>query len=60
MTEAFDWSGRYLGLAAASIAATAVVWMVDRGLVTHVAFATAIAFGALALLHARRVRAGMH
>jgi len=56
MSKAFDWSGRYLGLATISIAATAVVWTVDRGLVVHVALATAVAFAALALLHARRVR----
>jgi hypothetical protein len=56
MTKAFDWSGRYLGLATISIATTMVVWTVDTALVLPVALATAVAFAALALLHARRVR----
>lgn len=55
-SRATDWSARYLGLAALSTTSTAFTWAFDRSLVVHVAFVTAIAFAALALLHLRHVR----
>lgn len=53
---ATDWSERYLGLAGLSTTSTAFTLALDESLVIHVAFATAIAFAALALLHSRHVR----
>ncbi|WP_440010503.1 hypothetical protein [Halomicrococcus sp. SG-WS-1] len=53
MNEALDWSGRYLALATTSVAVTVLAWTVERGLVVPLALATAAAFAALALLHAR-------
>ena len=53
MNETLDWSNRYLALATGSVVATALTWTLNRELVVPVALATAMAFAALALLHAR-------